>query len=127
LRYISESDLLLLDSYYVGIDQKEPEKFKRILFNHGFDIDAKIEEEIGTHRNLQNKAYKGKRFVGLERTDRAWLRSGYASVEAHINSSKDKSLKEELHNMSREGFSGDIYEDMVERAAKAGKYQEIIE
>jgi hypothetical protein len=116
--YISESDLLLSKEYYEGMNAAEPDKLKELLFIVGMDTSKPVIQKFDTHRNLQRKAYKGIRFVGEERTDKEWLRGGYASLDAHIDSSQDKTLCRELRDMCREGFGGEVYNEMIERAAK---------
>lgn len=53
-----------------------------MLYEIGMDTSFKIEQEFNTHRNRFNEAVTTFRWIGEERGDTVWLKSGYASVEA---------------------------------------------
>lgn len=67
--------------------ESHKEEFNQMLYDLGMDIRYPYETQDCTHRNRFNNVITCQRFVGNERTDKEWLDSGYASVEA-----KDKAL-----------------------------------
>lgn len=74
--------------------EENPHKFQEILFELGMDTSLPIEvQETIQHRNRFNEVVICDRWVGNERTDSAWIQSGYASVEA-----RDKALNNKLLN-----------------------------
>lgn len=72
------------------------------LYNNGMDIEESVEVVFIQHRNLQNKVVSCYRFEGNERLDSAWIKSGSATLEAIIASSKDSSMRFALRSMSAE-------------------------
>lgn len=110
---LSESDLMLLDDWYDGVEDKDPGLFAKMLWKNGMNIlDFPVEEQLNTHRNLQNKVVTCRRWVGAERTDPEWSKTGCMSFEATIASTTDRSLQDELINMSRRSKSAEV--DRVE-------------
>jgi len=97
---LSVSDLILVDGFVEAMRDNNIHTIKRILFENGMDVGYKIEIRDCKHRNLQNKVFEGPRFEGFERLDSFWIKSGVASLDAVIESSKDKSLKRDLRTMS---------------------------
>lgn len=76
------------------------------LYTLGMDIAAKndieeidIELHHGLHRSLDKSIQEDYFFIGVERLDKTWLKSGYASQEA-ILYTKDDSLTKELQRMA---------------------------
>ncbi|MNC58152.1 hypothetical protein D3C75_1078620 [compost metagenome] len=72
------------------------------LKTNGMDTEEPIEVVFAQHRNLQNKVVSGYRFEGSERLDAEWIKSGSATLEAMIASSKDSSMRFALRSMSAE-------------------------
>jgi len=72
------------------------------LKTNGMDTDEPIEVVFAQHRNLQNKVVNGYRFEGSERLDAEWIKSGSATLDAVIASSKDSSMRFALRSMSAE-------------------------
>lgn len=72
------------------------------LRQNGMDTDEPVEVVFVQHRNLQNKVVSCYRFEGQERLDDEWIRSGCASMNAVIASSKDDSMRFALRSMSAE-------------------------
>lgn len=69
------------------------------LFNLGMDVTKPIEvQETIQHRNRFGEMVMCDRWVGDERTDATWIKSGYASNEA-IDKSKGNSLLNDLYRM----------------------------
>ncbi|MNE64108.1 hypothetical protein D3C80_1594980 [compost metagenome] len=72
------------------------------LQQNGMDTNEPVEIVFVQHRNLQNKVVSCYRFEGQERLDDEWIRSGCASMNALIASSKDDSMRFALRSMSAE-------------------------
>lgn len=85
-----------------------PEEIKEVLFYLGMEAEGvEIEEVI--HRPIHspnNKAWQGKRFIGMERQDKEWLYSGKSSLENVIASQTDMSHKRDLVMMSQQRGCG---------------------
>lgn len=105
---VSASDIafVMRDFTYQWAEENK-EDFEKLLYKFGMDIryvyeeqDGEGEGEVGTgiqHTNRQNKVVKCKRWVGMERTDDEWLKSGHASREAKDKASGSKLLAD-LYN-----------------------------
>lgn len=114
---LSLSDLLEVEGFAEAYGANDKKKMKEILWNCGMDTTQEVEEMFCEHRNLQNQVVKCLRYSGYERTDKEWIKSGYATLEAIIASSKDPYLRKELRTMSREmaidrSFDGAIQENV---------------
>lgn len=77
------------------------EKIKPILFELGIDIRFPINVEAMLHRDMNDKAGIGFRYVGLMRRDRQWLQSKACSVMERISaaSARDPALAREMCNL----------------------------
>lgn len=98
-RYISEALLLNQSWYYTGIHKECPAIFNKALWTLGFNTkDFDIEVRECEHRVLEHSpiTHNGIMFVGYERLDREWCRSGHMTMEAVIASSNDKDHRKEL-------------------------------
>jgi hypothetical protein len=102
----------------VGIMQRgDKHEIDNLLTNLGFDVKAGYTIDVCTHRALStNEAVNGPRVNGYELMTKEWLESGLASVDAKIESCKDKTLREELLRMNKTGTSDRAMTD--ERVAK---------
>ena len=116
-------DLLKLPDFKLAVKLEDKETVERILWNLGVDTKQDWEFEECIHRPLtnNNRAWEGLRVHGLERTDKEYLRSGYASLEAIAHSSSDKSLTRELLNLNPENnsvhegdYSCSVYIDLID-------------
>ena len=96
---LSVSDLIYVDGFKEAFAEADQEKIRQHLFRNGMDVDKEYELVVVAHRNLRNQVVNGQRFEGQERTDEAWLKSGYASIEARIEATKDASLRHTLRTM----------------------------
>ena len=94
---ISMSDLIKCP----GFDGTD-EKIKELLYKLGVDTRFPVEVEVITHRNIQNQVVTCEYYMGRERTDRAYIQSGHASIEA-LYASKPE-YAPELIKMSRQGI-----------------------
>ena len=94
-RNISESDLATFKEYDGSIAVRN-----QLLYKLGVDVSMTVEVIECQHRNLQGKVVEGKLFMGFERLDREWCKSGFASLEAFIASSNDHTLGKEIAVMN---------------------------
>lgn len=79
------------------------DEFYKYLYDLGIDTKKFVDKQEGIfHRNRLNKVVFGDRYLGYERTDKAWLDSGYATQEAK-DSAVDSKLLEDLYK--RKGYS----------------------
>ncbi len=90
---VSESEIATIEPWFTAEWAKEnPDKFNQMLHGLGFDINSEIEVQEGlTHRNRFNSVITCTRWVGNERIDKEWLKSGHASQAA-----KDKACGSRL-------------------------------
>lgn len=93
---LSMSDLVLLEEFIDAFAREDKYAINRVLWKNGMDVNYPVEIQYVQHRNLQNKVVTCERYIGTERSDKEWLGLGAASLDAHINSSKDESLRDEL-------------------------------
>ncbi len=94
-RNIGEYDLALFKEYDGSIAVRN-----QLLYKLGVDTSMSVEVIECQHRNLQGKVVEGKLFMGYERLDREWIKSGNASLEAFIASSNDPTLGKEIVTMN---------------------------
>ena len=95
-RNISESDLQTFDWYDGTITVRN-----QLLYKLGVDTSMNVEVMECQHRNLQGKVVEGKLFMGLERLDREWCKSGFASLEAFVAYGGDETMAREVNEMNR--------------------------
>lgn len=74
---------------------------KKILWDFGLDTSKGMAIRDCTHRNLSNEVVTCPMYRARERTDKDWLESGFASVEAHIDSASDISVRRDMHKISQ--------------------------
>lgn len=70
------------------------------LYANGIDTEKPVEIVRNKHRNIREQAVTCYRFEGQERLDNEWIRSGAATLDAVIASSKDGSMRFALRSMS---------------------------
>ena len=92
---ISESEIAkVMPEYSYELEEKEPEKFKEIMYSLGMDMNQiYIRQDAIQHRNRFNEVVVCSRWVGRERIDNDWLTSGYASKQAIDKASGSKILE----------------------------------
>lgn len=92
---ISESEIAkVMPEYSYQLEEKEPEKFKKIMYSLGMDVNQiYIRQDAIQHRNRFNEVVVCSRWVGRERIDNDWLTSGYASKQAIDKASGSKILE----------------------------------
>lgn len=104
---VSASDIaFVMKEFTYQWAAENKEDFDNLLYKFGMDTRFVYEEQDGEedekgkgiqHMNRQNKVVKCKRWVGVERTDEEWLKSGHASREAKDKASGSKLLAD-LYN-----------------------------
>lgn len=100
---LSFHDLNLVDGFKEAYDTQNKKIFEGILQTNGFDVGLGYEMVACNHRTINNIEYYGIRVEGFERTDKAWLATGCASMEAQIEATSDKSLRRTLRQMNYQG------------------------
>lgn len=99
---LSFSDLMLIDEFKHSVMSSDKEKLDSILFTNGMDTSKPYEIVTCEHRNLQNKVVNCPRIEGNERLDDEWIKSGAASLDAIIESTKDSDVRRDLRMMSHQ-------------------------
>lgn len=100
---LSFSDLSLVDGFSEAMKTSNTKVLEGILYTNGMDVSLGYEIEASHHRTLTGKVWWGPRAVGLERLDAAWLATGAASIEAHIEAEKDPAMRRTLREMNYTG------------------------
>lgn len=100
---LSFHDLDMVDGFREAMEFDNKKIFESILFTNGMDTKLGYELVACNHRTINKIEYYGIRVEGFERTDKAWIDTGCASLEAQIESTKDKSLRKTLRVMSYQG------------------------
>jgi hypothetical protein len=94
LKIISAADIAkIVPNFTYDFVQSNRKEFLNILYELGLDVNQGLE----TQENIQHKALDGTvvqcdRYLGNERTDEKWIKSGYASREAKDKASGSKLL-----------------------------------
>ena len=102
VRYtISVIDLAKLDVCKGGkCVQSDERTLSLALFNSGMDVKKGYTYEVCEHRPIsQNQTVLSGVYIGSERTDDEWLRSGNASIEVQIETA-DPALRAELRDIA---------------------------
>lgn len=117
--YVSESELKMIDSkYQASWEFDYPETFKSMLWSLGMDSRYDyIRTDAIQHRNKMNQLVICSRWVGNERTDDEWLKSGYASQEA-IDKGRNNPLLDSLYKERAFTVETQRYLEEKDRSAK---------
>lgn len=102
---LSFHDLNLITGFKEAYDSQNTKLFEAILQTNGFDVAKGYELHHCTHRTINRIEYTGIRVQGVERTDKAWIATGCASMEAQIAAVGDKHLRKDLRIMNYQGTS----------------------
>lgn len=96
--HVSESEVKeLYPDYDASWEVDHPEKLKHILNNLGLDTSKEYVRFDGIqHRNRLNQIVTCSRWYGMERDDKNWLESGYAS-QAALDKAKNNKLLEDSY------------------------------
>lgn len=122
---VSESEVALLEPDYscqwFDSSNKNYTKLLKALFDLGIDTDSYVElQEPIQHRNRLNKLVICGRFVGDERVDPDWIKSGYASREA-IDKASGSKLLEELYRVKGLTVDAQLAMEYKDRYSKKGE------
>lgn len=96
---ISESEIAMIyPEYEVSWLEDSIDDLKTILWDMGMDtVNENFElQEVTQHRNRLGKVVTCRRYVGQERSDLEYLRSGYAS-QAAIDKSRNSRMTDDLY------------------------------
>lgn len=93
---ISASELAkVIPNFSYEMVEKDNVWFNDLLYSLGMDTTAPIErQEVIQHKNRFNEVVICDRWVGYERTDHLWIRSGHASVEARDKATNNKLIED---------------------------------
>lgn len=109
---LSYYDLMNQPQFKQAVKDNDKKRMDELLYSVGVDISQGYETITCTHRPLgTNKEWHGPMIAYFERKDKEWLRSGCASLAAHINSCKDPFLRGELLAHSKQDSSADVWEE----------------
>lgn len=125
-RAISLYDLMNYEQSKKAIIESDKDTLEKVLYSCGLDVAEYYELEICLHRPLTrdgNEPWFGGRYVGCERQDEDYMKSGNSSWENEVDSVRDYSLKGELARMSRQASSEKAFidEGAGKRAVKEDK------
>jgi len=95
------------------IEAEDKQKFEEFLYALGMDVKQGYDIVSVEHRPYNNKPFSwyGPRAEGYERTDDAYLRSGVASLDAHIAACPDVSKRVALQMLNPRGAISSWEED----------------
>lgn len=113
VRSISIIDLAKIPGAVGVIQRNKQEEIATLLHQIGFDTTYGWELNECLHRPLTaktNEPFFGIRVEGFERCDPEWLSSGLASAEAILDSCTDKTLRDELVRMNKQGSSDKTFQ-----------------
>ena len=82
------------------------------LFKLGGDIDKPVSVQACKHKDVDGETHLGYRYVLYERTDKEWLASGHAQVEARIAACSDPHLAADLYICSKQGIGESGFKNM---------------
>ncbi len=117
---ISESEIVKVMPNY-SCEFEDEVAFNLFLHSVGMDIERPFYRQDGLqHRNRMNEVVVCSRWVGEERLDEAWLRSGYASKEA-IDKASGSKILEDLYR------SRNLTEDAQAALEARDRYNEVKE
>lgn len=124
-RAISFYDLKKCVPGAIGImERNDEEEILNLLEQLGFDRKMGYNIEVCYHRALTtNEPIYGPRITGFESSSEDWIKSGYASAEAILDSCTDNTLRDELVKMNKQGSADKAWHS--EETAKSVIRQEI--
>lgn len=98
--HVSESEIVKVNPEYdASWEEERPYLFKQLLWDLGLDPSKEYVRFDGLqHRNRLNEVVVCSRWYGHERSDQAWLISGYAS-EAALDKAKNNRLLDDSYRM----------------------------
>lgn len=94
---ISESEIVKVMPNYSSEFEDRDEEFKDFLYSLGMNVYRPYQRQDALqHRNRFNQIVTCSRWVGEERLDEAWIKSGYASRSA-IDKASGSKLTEDIY------------------------------
>ena len=116
---LSFYDLLQYPLFKMAAKQDDKGLMKEIFYQAGMDTNEPFEIVEVLHRPATNKEpWIGLRVHGMERLDRAWLSSNYASYEAKIHTN-DPFLRETLKSLDPTKMKRDVVSDFEDDEVEA--------
>lgn len=111
-RVLSFHDLMLDSEFKKAVTENNKQKMDELLYQVGVDVSQGWNVIERLHRPLSFKNYEepiyGPMVEYSPRTDKEWLKSGYATTEEVIDATTDSFLRAELMTMSKQSnFTGD--------------------
>ena len=116
---VSESEIAMIyPQYNISWYTDQIEDLKTVLWDLGMDTQNEnfTLQDVTQHRNRLNQIVTCSRYAGLERSDSAWINSGYAS-QAAIDKSRNSRMTDDLYR--EKGLTVDMQQAME----KKDKYQ----
>lgn len=113
-QYLSFGELKLIPEFRLALMKQDVEEFKRILYENGLDVEKGYNVSKSLHRmRTSNQVYDGFRVDGTERTDKEWIASGCASLEAlqHGLGGRDYSMVQELKKLDPRGYKNNSVDE----------------
>lgn len=109
---LSYYDLMNQPEFKQAVKDNDKKLMDKLLYSVGVNVEAGYETITCNHRPLgTNKEWLGPMIAYFERTDSAWLKSGNASLEAHINACSDPFLRGELKAHSKQQSCDSMWDD----------------
>jgi hypothetical protein len=98
---LSIYDLLQIPTFKKAAVEGNRSVVNKVLWDNGLDVISGYAEVERLHRPLTSKVpFEGMRYEGVERSDQAWLKSGYASLDALCQDTDDVYLRDELLSLN---------------------------
>jgi hypothetical protein len=131
IKYISLYDIMATPEGVAMVRDGTEEEFLQFLFTIGFDTNKPVERQEVYHRPITAKTNEpqfGMRFVGTERNDDDWKKSGGWSLDARLEEyrANDFELYKELYQMSyTHNFTGAIIGHIISKGSLLPYYDQI--
>ena len=97
---LSLYDLLAQKEFNLAMREGDDKRIDELLYSVGVDVSLGYQVVERLHRPLSTKqVVNGSMVIYTERTDKEWIGSGAASMEAIIASVRDSSVRAEMRAM----------------------------
>lgn len=97
---LSLYDLLAQKEFNLAMREGDDKRIDELLYSVGVDVSLGYQVVERLHRPLSTKqVVNGSMVIYTERTDKEWIGSGAASMDAIIASVKDSSVRAEMRAM----------------------------
>ncbi len=131
IRYLSLYDIMNSSIGAKAVRDGTEEDFKSFLWAAGFDTSKPIERQEVLHRPVSAKTNEpvfGMRFVGTERSDDEWSKSGLRSFEARMEDYRQNNfeLYKEMTRMNyHHNHTGSLIDHMKNKGSTLPYYDQI--